>query len=442
MGYLVYNVLITLAFLVALPVLPLLLLGGERFRAGFAQRLGWYSIDRAISSKAPRPLWIHAASVGEVRSVRALSEQLRRRFPDRAIILSTLTHTGNLTARQNPTIDRVIYLPVDLWWTVERALAVFDPAVLIFIETEVWPNLLRQAHRKGLPTILLSGRVSEKGFKNYCRFGWFFKGVFRLLKACGMQSEIDRQRIIRLGAAPSRVSITGNLKHAAVLNDGTAAADNFHEQRPAGSWMWVVGSSHRGEEEIVCGAFKTLKQQFPRLRMILAPRHPQRFAEVEKRLVDSGVSFEKKSSIGTEREFQHDVLLLDTIGDLESFYAEADLAFVGGSLVDAGGHNLLEPARLRKPVFFGPYTSNVNLVARQLKQNGGGFEVRGAEDLVREITGLLSDPQKRRLAGEKAFEVAVTDNTVIDQSLNVVAGYLSASAPTYLVGRPNTRLVS
>ena len=163
--------------------------------------------------------------------------------------------------------------------------------------------------------------------------------------------------------------------------------------------------------------------------MILAPRHPQRFVEVEKLLATSGVSFEKKSSIGTQREFQH-VLLLDTIGDLERFYAEADLAFVGGSLVDAGGHNLLEPARLGKPVLFGPYTSNVKLLARKLQQNGGGFEVRGPEDLVHEITGLLSSPQRRRLAGEKAYEAAATDNAVIDQSLNIVASYLPASAAT------------
>jgi 3-deoxy-D-manno-octulosonic-acid transferase len=151
---------------------------------------------------------------------------------------------------------------------------------------------------------------------------------------------------------------------------------------------------------------------------------------VEKLLATSGISFEKKSSIGTKREFQHDVLFLDTIGDLERFYADADLAFVGGSLVDAGGHNLLEPARLRKPVLFGPYTSNMELLARKLKQNGGGFEVRGVEDLVREIIGLLSDPQKRRLAGDKAYEVAVIDDTVIDQSLNIVASYLPASAAT------------
>jgi 3-deoxy-D-manno-octulosonic-acid transferase len=430
MGYLVYNALITSAFLISLPVLPLLLLGGERFRAGLGQRLGWYSIDNAIPSKAMRPIWIHAASVGEVRSVRALTEELKRRFSDRAIIVSTLTHTGNLTARQNPAIDRVIYLPLDLGWTVRRALTVFDPALLIFIETEIWPNLLRQAHRKGLPTILLSGRISEKAFNNYCRVAWFFKGVFQLLRACGMQSEIDRQRIIRLGAAPNRVSITGSLKHVAVLSDGTAAADDVCEPRLAGSWIWAVGSSHQGEEEIVCAAFKTLKQQFPGLRMILAPRHPQRFAEVEKLLVARGVSFEKKSSIGSRREFQHDVLFLDTIGDLEGFYADADFAFVGGSLVDAGGHNLLEPARLGKPVLFGPHTSSVMLLAHNLKQNGGGFEVRSAEDLVREIAGLLSDPQKRRLAGEKAYEVAATNNTVIDQSLHIVTTYLPASAAT------------
>jgi 3-deoxy-D-manno-octulosonic-acid transferase len=243
-----------------------------------------------------------------------------------------------------------------------------------------------------------------------------------------MQSEIDRQRIIRLGAAPNRVSVTGNLKHAAVLNDAVAVGGKISEDRPAGSWIWIVGSSHRGEEEIVCAAFKILKQRFPRLRMILAPRHPQRFPEVEKLLVDSGVSFEKKTTMGSRREFQQDVLFLDTIGDLEHFYARADLAFVGGSLVDAGGHNLLEPARLAKPVLFGPYTSTVKWVADKLKQNGGGFEVGDAEDLAREITALLTDPEKRRLAGEKAYEVAAIDNAVIGHSLNIVATYLPASA--------------
>jgi 3-deoxy-D-manno-octulosonic-acid transferase len=309
---------------------------------------------------------------------------------------------------------------------VRRALAIFDPAALIFVETEIWPNLLRQSHRKGVPTILLSGRVSEKGFQNYSRFAWFFKGVFQLLIACGMQSEIDRQRIIRLGAAPHRVSISGNLKQAAVWSDDCALVDDLEEQKRAASFVWVVGSSHRGEEEIVCAAFNVLKQRFKDLRMVLAPRHPQRFLEVEKLLAASGVSFEKKSRIDAGRDLRHAILLLDTLGDLESVYAEADLAFVGGSLVDGGGHNLLEPARYRIPVLFGPYTSNVSSLATELKQNGGGFEVRGAEDLVRHITALLSDPKKRRRAGEKAYEVAAVDNKVIDKSLNIVASYLTS----------------
>jgi 3-deoxy-D-manno-octulosonic-acid transferase len=421
MAYLVYNVLITLAFLITLPFTPLLLLRGERFWAGLGQRLGQYPTN-LISSKTPRPLWIHAASVGEVRSVRALSEQLKRRFPERAIVLSTLTHTGNLIARQNPAIDKVFYLPLDLWWAARRALAIFDPAVLIFVETEIWPNLLRQAHHKGVPTILLSGRVSEKSFRNYSRFDWFFRRVFRLLIACGMQSEVDRQRIISLGTAPNRVSISGNLKQTAVSNDDR----DPNKQKPTGSSIWVVGSSHRGEEEIVCAAFKLLKQRFWELRMVLAPRHPQRFPEVEKLLAASGLSFEKKSRMEDKWDFLQDILFLDTLGDLESFYAEADFAFVGGSLVDAGGHNLLEPARCGKPVFFGPYTSNVSLLAKKLRQNGGGFEVRNAEDLVREMTALLIDPQKRRLASDKAYEAAAGDNTVINKSLKIVATYLTA----------------
>jgi 3-deoxy-D-manno-octulosonic-acid transferase len=296
---------------------------------------------------------------------------------------------------------------------------------LIFVETEIWPNLLRHAHHQGVPTLLLSGRVSEKSFRNYSRFHWFFRRVFRLLIACGMQSEVDQQRIISLGTAPNRVSISGNLKQTAVSNDRALSGDS-DKKKPTGISIWVVGSSHRGEEEIVCTAFKLLKQRSWELRMVLAPRHPQRFPEVEKLLAASGLSFEKKSRIEGKWDFRQDILFLDTLGDLESFYAEADFAFVGGSLIDGGGHNLLEPARFGKPVLFGPFTSNVRLLAEKLKQNGGGFEVRNAGDLVREIIALLIDPQKHRLAGDKAYEVAAGDNTVIDKSLKIVATYLTA----------------
>ncbi|MPZ75731.1 MAG: glycosyltransferase [Deltaproteobacteria bacterium] len=426
MAYFIYNTIIILAFFMLLPFLPLLLLAGERFRAGLMQRLGFYRfIPQGRSSNGSRPVWIHAASVGEVRSVRVLTEEIKQRFPDRAIILSTLTHTGNLTARQNSMVDSVLYLPLDLFWTVRRALAAFDPAVLIIVETEIWPNLVREAHRKGVPTILLSGRVSEKGFRNYSRLVWFFRQVFQLLIACGMQSEVDRQRIVSLGAAPKRVFVSGNLKQAASSRDNTAVAGDQKGSKRASGFLWVVGSSHRGEEEVVFNAFKLLKETFPELRMVLAPRHPQRFPEVEKLLVASGVSFQKKSQLQGEWELRHDVIFLDTIGELENIYAAGDLAFVGGSLVDAGGHNLLEPARFRKPVLFGPYTSNVKSLAKALKQNGGGFEVRDAGDLVREITTLLSEPERCQAAGDKAYEIASADYSVVERSVKIVANYLA-----------------
>ncbi len=427
MAYFIYNAVITTAFTAALPFLPLFFWKGQRFWAGFGQRLGFYPTDLQLAAaKSFRPIWIHAASVGEVRSAQVLTQKLKQLFPQRAIVLSAFTHTGNLTARQNPCVDRVLYLPLDLCWTARRALGAFEPAVLVFLETEVWPNLLREANRKGIPTILLSGRLSEKGFRSYSRFIWFFRQVFRFFSACGMQSEIDRQRIIRLGVAPQRVFITGNLKQAAILPDAERLASARESGRVAGDYLWVVGSSHRGEEEIALTVFKRLRNKFPGLRMVLAPRHPQRFAEVERILVAGAVSFQKRSETDGNRPCDYDVMFLDTIGDLENFYSEADVAFVGGSLIDAGGHNLLEPARFAKPVLFGPYTSNVASLARSLRENGGGFEVRDADDLATRMTMLLSDGQIRKNAGEKAYEIASADSSVIENSLKLIATYLAA----------------
>ncbi|MGH9637885.1 MAG: 3-deoxy-D-manno-octulosonic acid transferase, partial [Candidatus Angelobacter sp.] len=216
---------------------------------------------------------------------------------------------------------------------------------------------------------------------------------------------------------------TGSLKQVASSDHERDRRDD----RPSRSgFLWVVGSSHRGEEEIILNAFQSLKASFRDLRLVLAPRHPQRFSEVEKLLILRGVSFEKKSQMNGGVTFHKDLLLLDTIGDLENFYAIGDVAFVGGSLVDAGGHNLLEPARWHKPLLFGPYTSNVTPVANALKQQGGGFEVHCAEDLVRELTVLLEEPCKRKIAGENAYQIAVSDRSALEPSLAIVARYVAA----------------
>jgi len=429
MVYLLYNCICALAFLLFLPVLPLFFLMGWRFYEGLGERLGFYPGAKFVPLDGARPVWIHAASVGEVRSAAQLARELKRRSPARKIVVSTFTATGNRIARQMGFADVLLFLPLDLLWVVRRAFARIDPSVLIVIETEIWPNLLREAYRKGIPALLLSGRLTARSLRRYSWFAAFFRRVIGHFTALGMQTEEDRDRIVKLGAPADHVAVVGSLKHAA---GGGAGAGDAGELFQAGSetdrngrhWL-VVGSSHRGEEEILIDVFISLKQSFPLLQMVLAPRHPQRFAEVERLLKAAGLQFEKKSRVNGRIDFDSDVMLVDTIGDLQAFYAAGDVAFVGGSLIDAGGHNLLEPARFAKPVLFGPHMTNFTADAAAMKRQGGGIEVGGREELIRAVTTLLADAEKRKTMGGKAREVAADDRGVLERSVGLASRYLS-----------------
>ena len=428
MAYFLYNCITATVFIVSFPALPLFYLLGKRFHEGLAERLGFYPKAKFDSLAGTRPVWIHAASVGEVRAASHLARELKRRCPAQRIVMSTFTATGNRSAREMGCADLVLFLPLDLLWIVRRALTRIDPAVLIIIETEIWPNLLREASRKGVPALLLSGRLSARAWRKYSWFGGFFRHVLRYFTAAGMQSRQDRERIIKLGAPANRVSIVGNLKHTFSEGQGAPAFGN-RDQTQAGrhhsDGLWLVaGSSHRGEEEILIEAFMFLKARFPRLQLVLAPRHPQRFDEVERLLKAAGLQFEKKSQLNGRLDFRTEVMFVDTLGDLPDFYAAGDVAFVGGSFVDAGGHNLLEPARFAKPVLFGPHMTNFKSLAREMAARGGGIEVKGKDELIREMTILLTDTEKRRSMGKKAFEVAADDHGVLERSFAVAARYL------------------
>lgn len=456
MTYWVYNFFLTACFILTLPILPTFFLFGRRFREGFLQRIAFYPREIRESVRGSRPIWIHAVSVGEVLSARYLTEQLKERFPERKIILSTFTSTGGQVARQTVAAgDVVIFLPLDHPWIVRRALTVFDPSLLIFLETEIWPNFLRLAYRRGIPTLLLSGRLSPRAFRRYSLFRLFFSEVVRQFTAVGMQSKDDAERMIRLGVDPQKIWVTGNLKHSSgwedrVNNRGMGGADFALGGRETRQVL-VAGSTHRGEEEILLDAFLFLKSRFPALLMVLAPRHPQRFSEVERLLKKRGVRYEKKSQMNgregglpvrcltasgrlpgrgqvlAQADTQtglSDVIFLDTLGDLPAFYSVADIAFIGGSLVDAGGHNLMEPARFHKPILFGPYMTNFNDIAKEMKRKGGGIEVHGREDLIREISGLLTDRERAERIGELAYGVVAGDRGVVDRSMDLVSRYL------------------
>lgn len=427
-SYFIYNALLTVVFAAALLFLPLLRLLGERFRAGLFQRMGWYSRTVIRQFAGTRPVWIHAASVGEVICAGRVIQELKRRFPEQKIIVSTFTHSGNQIARQATAADLAFFLPLDLLWTVRRALNVFDPSMLIILETEIWPNLLREAYKRGIPSLLLSGRISERAFSRYSLLGLFFRKMTQNFTAIGMQTKDDADRIMKLGAPRERISVTGSLKRAVAEGaDKDRRGDSDYKGSIAGkNRILVVGSSHRGEEEILLNAFVSLKSKFPDLRMVIAPRHPQRFWEVENLLRARGIEYEKKTQINGRLFFEKDILFLDTLGELADFYAIGDIAFVGGSLVDAGGHNLLEPARFRKPVLFGPFTANVAAVATEMKNMGAGIQVKGIEELIAEISGLLSSPEKRKMVGEKAYQFATDDQGVVENSVALVCRYAQA----------------
>jgi 3-deoxy-D-manno-octulosonic-acid transferase len=332
----------------------------------------------------------------------------------------------------------VIFLPLDHPFFVRRVLCKIEPSVLIVIETELWPNLLRQASKRGVPVVLLSGRVSEKAFNRYVRFIGFFRRVMRCFAACGMQSHEDARRVARLGADASRIAVTGNLKQGTPVPcingapEVKASEAAFPGKKPP---LFVAGSTHAGEEAVLLESFLDLKKRFSGLRLALAPRHPERFAEVEKLLLQAGVSYVKKSRMDANSRAEHDVLLVDTLGELAEMYALADITFVGGSLVNVGGHNLLEPARLKKPVMFGPFMSNFSSLADEMKRRGGAIEVRDALELRREAEQLLSDPVKRLSFGENAYRVALLDGAaVMDRSLDLLSRYVDFALPRALPG--------
>jgi 3-deoxy-D-manno-octulosonic-acid transferase len=390
--------------IIALPFAPLVLFFGERYRAGLGQRFGLYSRSMGQAFSLSRPVWIHAASVGEVRSVEPLVRELKAQAPQRKVLISTFTASGHRIAAGIAGVDMTIFLPLDCLWTVRRALTVFNPSLLLIIETEIWPNLLRQAYRRGVPTVLLSGRISAKALVRYRLFRGLFRRVLEFFTAMGMQSSADAARAIDLGAEPAKVTVVGSLKYAS--SPGSSAGCRIACARDPDRQVLVAGSTHRGEEAILLEVLRSARARFPELMMVLAPRHPERFSEVEKLLVDSSFSFRRKSQTSAKSYFSCDVLLLDSVGDLRDFFAAGDIAFVGGSLVDIGGHNVLEPARHRKPILFGPFMTNFKTVAEELKEAGAAMEVRNASDLARAVVGLLLDTERRERMGDFAWQVA------------------------------------
>jgi 3-deoxy-D-manno-octulosonic-acid transferase len=376
-------------------------------------------------------IWIHAVSVGEVLTARALLPELRQRYPRLRIFLSTTTMTGQDIARNNlQFVDAVFYFPFDFGFIVNRTLALVKPRLFIMMETEIWPNLLRACRAAGVRTLLVNGRISSRSYPRYKLARPFFRRVLRDVDRFCMQSEESARRIVDIGAERDRVTVTGSLKFDSLELPGSATADRgpnrvlryfrISPHRP----IVMAASTHKGEEEFVFESFGRIRATTPNALLIIAPRKPEQWDDVERLARRAGWNVARRSELRVDAEPRHDVVLLDTIGELAQLYQVATVVFVGGSLVDTGGHNILEPAVFGKPIVFGPYMQNFAEIARTFLDNAAAIQVRSGRELESTLLELLGDPVRRASLGAAARALVEANRGARAKSLAAIAQLL------------------
>jgi 3-deoxy-D-manno-octulosonic-acid transferase len=380
---------------------------------GLGERFGW---GRRMSS-APA-IWLHAVSLGEMSAAAPLVRALRARYPENPLVLTSATPTGRARARGlfGATVD-IRFLPYDTPGAVARFLDRIRPRLAIIMETELWPNLFKECERRGVPLVLASARLSAKSVSRYRRLGRLFRGIFSASSLIAAQTALDAERFIAIGAQSARTRVMGNIKFdlelsAGVIDQGRELRASFGSARPT----WIAGSTHAGEEEQVLAAHEELRGS---TLLILVPRHPDRFRAVSDLLSSRGVRFTRRSS-GILPDAATQVVLADSMGELAALYASADVAFVGGSLVPIGGHNLLEPAALGLPVLTGPYQSNGQDIARLLLEQGAALQVGDAQELAAALTRLLADPAERQRIGAIGRHIVESNRGSVARLLDLI----------------------
>jgi 3-deoxy-D-manno-octulosonic-acid transferase len=410
--YLLYSLLYACALLLSTPYFLYRSLREPGFGASLFERLA----GARVNPKGERSIWIHAVSVGEVIAAGILVPHLRRAFPGTRIALSVTTPTGRKVAEERlSSVDDLFYCPFDLPFVLRKMMARLRPKALVVIETEIWPNLLREGHRAGAVTLLVNGRISDRSFPGYLRVRFFLKRILGEIDRFLMQSETYARRVEELGAAPSAVRVTGSLKFDAAP-DG--AAPPPARVTPKDRRILVAGSTLEPEERILFSVFERLRRSAPDLFLVVAPRHVPRFDAVFELSSSRGLRMARRSR--GDNVGDADVLLLDTLGELASIYAEADYAFVGGSLASWGGHNIIEPASWGKPVLFGPHMQNFADVARIFLDAGAAVQVRDEGELESTLRSLLASPDRCEDLSRKARAVVDQNRGAASRSVSML----------------------
>jgi 3-deoxy-D-manno-octulosonic-acid transferase len=443
--YAAYTVLIVAFFLVVSPYLLYQAIRYRKYIVSLPQRMGYLPVS--FNLDGDESIWIHAVSVGEVLTVRALLPQLRERYPRLRLFVSTTTMAGQQVARSNlPYVDEVFYFPFDLGFIVNRTLRLVRPRLFVMMETEIWPNLLRACHRDGVKTALVNGRISTRSYPRYRFARFFFRRVLAHVDRFCMQSEESARRVVEIGAARDRVIVTGSLKFDSLDFPGPAAAGprgafapapSVHDVHQRGRTrvlryfrigparpVVVAASTLKGEEEHVLEAFQRIRATMTNALLIIAPRKRERFDDVERLVRRAGWNVARRTELRVDSEPRNDVVILDTIGELAQVFQVATVAFVGGSLVDAGGHNILEPAVFGKPIVFGPYMDNFAEIARAFLDNGAAVQVRSGRELESTLLELLGDPVRRASLGAAARALVEANRGARGKSLAALAELL------------------
>ena len=443
--YLLYSFLSFVTFVVVSPYFLYQAIRHQKYVGSFGQRLGYLPVS--FNLDGDESIWVHAVSVGEVLTARPLITDLRRRYPRLKVFLSTTTLTGQRLARRDVRdVDAVFYFPFDWTFTTRRTLNLVKPRLFVMVETEIWPNLLRECRRRGVKTVVVNGRISHRSFPRYRLVRPFFRRVLADIDHFCAQGEETARRLAALGADAARITVTGSLKFDSLdlspidsargrPASGRGRVLRFFRMSPNRTVI-VAGSTLRGEEEAVIRAFNRVRTMGMSALLVIAARHPERFAEVERLCRQEGLATVRRTELPIDAEPRADAVILDTIGELAVLYQIATAVFVGGSLVPAGGHNILEPAVFGKPIVFGPHMQNFGEIAETFLRNSAAVQVRSARELEATMVGLMTDPVRRARLGAAARALVEANCGAKDRTIAAIAAVLPPDVRGRAVVRP------
>jgi 3-deoxy-D-manno-octulosonic-acid transferase len=416
--FIVYDLIFLIFAIVCLPVYFI----RGKLNSGFLRRLGFLPAQLNLD----RPIWVHAVSLGEVISIKGLLSQLRQAYPGKKFVISTVTATGNKVAqgliREG---DFLTYLPLDFSFIVRRVLKKVNPCMFIIAETEIWPNLIICLDNLQIPVITVNGRISDSSYYGYRLIKFFIRPILRLIKQFCVQSDLDALRLENLGVDKQKIQVTGNVKFD--INLASSSESNvltYRAKLGLGQFdkLLVCGSTHPKEEELILVSYRELLLAFPALKLLIAPRHPERSKEISRLVADQGFMPVLISSISGACPtcINKPVFILDTIGELPNYYSAADIVFVGGSMIKRGGHNILEPASLKKPVIFGPYMFNFRDISELFLVKQAALVAGDSQELTDKVKEILNNELLAKALVERAYDLIIKNRGATDKTIQII----------------------